>query len=47
MPSLFRFLFVIGLIGAIIYGSLYALAVFLEPTQTEVTKPVLGVGIKR
>jgi len=47
MPSLIRFLVIIGVLGGIAYGSLYALAVYFEPQQTEVSKPVYGVGIKR
>ncbi len=47
MPSLFRFLFVVSTLVAITYGSLYVLAVYFEPEQTEVQKPLPSVKIKR
>ena len=47
MPSLIRFLLVAGTLFGIVYGSLYALAVFFEPEQSEVVKPVYGVAIRR
>ena len=37
MPSLFRFLMVVGLLGGLIYGAIYALASFVEPTPREMT----------
>jgi hypothetical protein len=37
MPSLFRFLMVVAVIGGIIYGALYALANFVNPKQREMT----------
>jgi hypothetical protein len=37
MPSLFRFLTVIAVIAAIVYGGLYSLAHFFEPTPREIT----------
>jgi hypothetical protein len=46
MPSLFRFLFVVGTIGAIITGSLYILANKFEPQTHTVTKPVPGVKVR-
>lgn len=47
MPSLFRFLFLIALISGSIYGGLWFLSVHHEPAQTEVSKPVAGVKIRR
>jgi hypothetical protein len=47
MPSLFRFLVVIGLIGSVIYGSLFVLATRFEPQQQEEKKVVPGVKIRR
>jgi len=47
MPSLFRFLFTIALIGTVFYGGLYVLAVYFEPEQTEVQKPLPSVKIRR
>jgi hypothetical protein len=37
MPSLFRFLVVIGVIAGVIYGGLWALAHFVEPKPREMT----------
>ena len=37
MPSLFRFLTVVALIAAAIYGTLYALANFVHPKPREMT----------
>ena len=40
MPSLFRFLAFVGLIAAIIYGGMFALARFYDPTPREITVSV-------
>jgi hypothetical protein len=40
MPSLFRFVFAVGMFVAVVGGGLYVLAQFFEPEQREVTKPV-------
>jgi hypothetical protein len=37
VPSLFRFLVVIGVIGGLIYGGMLALAWTVEPKQREMT----------
>lgn len=47
MPSLFRFLFVAGVLGAIVFGGLYTMAIFLEPEQREMSTPVPGVKVRR
>lgn len=47
MPSLFRFLFVVGVLGAVAVGGLYALATYFEPEPKEITKPVPGVKIRK
>jgi putative flippase GtrA len=47
MPSLFRFLFVVGGLGALIYGGLFILATQFEPEQETVSKTVPGIKIKR
>jgi len=41
MPSLFRFLFFVGLIGALGYGAVFALATFVQyqPREIIVTVP--------
>jgi hypothetical protein len=35
MPSLFRFLLIVGLLGGLAYGGLYSLARFVEPQPRE------------
>lgn len=40
MPSLFRFLTILAILGAIGYGAIYALANFVEPKPREVTVTV-------
>ena len=47
MPSLVRFLVVVGLLTALVSGGLYVLATQFEPTQQEVAKPVPNVKIRR
>ena len=37
MPSLLRFLAVVGLLIGLVYGAIFALASFVEPTQREMT----------
>ena len=37
MPSLFRFLTVVGVIAAVIYGIVFALANFVNPKPREMT----------
>lgn len=37
MPSLFRFLIVVGIIGGLVYGSMLALAWTVEPNEREMT----------
>ncbi len=48
MPSLFRFLFVVGVLGAIVYGGMWALATYVEPEQREISQTLpasrLGAG---
>jgi hypothetical protein len=47
MPSLFRFLVVAGIVGAVIYGGLYAMQAFFEPAPKETATPVPGVKVRR
>lgn len=47
MPSLFRFLLVVGSLGALAFGGLYVLATRFEPEQQLISKPVPGVKIRR
>jgi hypothetical protein len=37
MPSLFRFLFVVGILGGIGYGIVFALAHFVHPSPRDMT----------
>ena len=37
MPSLFKFLFFVGIIAGIVYGSMFALTIFVEPKPREIT----------
>jgi hypothetical protein len=47
MPSLFRFLTIAGLLGAVVFGGLYAMALLLEPEQREMSTSVPGIKIRR
>jgi len=40
MPSLFRFLAVVGLLGVMIYGGMLALATWVDPKPREITVSV-------
>jgi hypothetical protein len=40
MPSLVRLLIVIAILCAVVYGGLYALAHFVQPTPREITVSV-------
>ncbi|MEW6644543.1 MAG: histidine kinase [Pseudomonadota bacterium] len=40
MPSLLRFLAIVGVIGGLIYGGIFALANFVKPTPREMTVTV-------
>jgi hypothetical protein len=37
MPSLFRFLIVVGVLFGLLYGIIFALATFIEPMPREIT----------
>ena len=47
MPSLFRFILVVGLLLAAGYGALYVLATKFEPQPQEVTQPIGSVKIRK
>lgn len=47
MPSLIRFLLVSGMLAACIFGGLYVLAIYFEPSQKETTSPVPSVSLRR
>ena len=37
MPTLFRFLVILGVIAGVVYGAMFALANFVEPRKGEMT----------
>jgi hypothetical protein len=37
MPSLLRFLLVVGILGSLVYGGIYALATYVNPELREIT----------
>jgi len=37
MPSLFRFLLVLGILGGLVYGGIFALATYVNPKPREIT----------
>jgi hypothetical protein len=47
MPSLIRFLTVIGLLAGLGFGGLYALSEYFEPEAKETTTSVPGVKVRR
>jgi hypothetical protein len=47
MPSLIRFLVVAGVMGAVVFGGLYVMAVVFEPEPKETSTPVPGVKVRR
>ena len=47
MPSLFRVLVVAGIMGAAVFGGLYAIQAFFEPVPKETATPVPGVKVRR
>ena len=40
MPSLFRFLFVLGLLAALVYGGMIALVTFVQVQPREMTQTI-------
>jgi hypothetical protein len=47
MPSLFRFLMVVGVLGAVAFGGLYLMSVLFEPAPRETATPLPGVKVRR
>ena len=47
MPSLIRFIFVLAVLGGLVYGSLYVLAEYFEPETKEISKPLRNLKLKR
>jgi hypothetical protein len=46
MPSLIRFLTVVGVIAAVFYGGMFVLAKFFEPEPKQISKTVRNLQIK-
>jgi hypothetical protein len=40
MPSLFRFLTVVAILGVLVYGGMFALATWFDPSPREITVSV-------
>ena len=47
MPSLFRFLTVLGILTALVLGGLFAAGLLLKPEQRDMSAPVSGVKVRR
>jgi hypothetical protein len=45
MPSLFRFLSILCVAGAVLYGAVYALATYVKPATRPMEAPVVLKGI--
>lgn len=43
MPTLFRFVVVLGLIASVVTGSLYVLAEYFQPEPKEISKSLRGI----
>ena len=43
MPTLFRFLMVLGVIAGVVSGSLYVLAEYFQPQPKEISKSLRNV----
>lgn len=46
MPSLIRFLTVIGVLFGVFYGAMYVLATYYEPEPKEISKIIRNVTVK-
>jgi hypothetical protein len=46
MPTLFRFLMVLGVIAGVVTGSLYVLAEYFQPQPKEISKPLRNVKVR-
>jgi hypothetical protein len=42
MPTLFRFLVIIGILVGLVYGAMFALVTFVEPRKGEMTVRIPG-----
>ena len=46
MPTLFRFLVVLGVIAGVVAGSLYVLAEYFQPEPKEISKALRNVKVR-
>ena len=46
MPTLFRFLMVLGVIAGVVTGSLYVLAEYFQPHPKEISKSLRNVKVR-
>jgi hypothetical protein len=46
MPTLLRFLTIVGILVGLFYGSMFVLANFFEPSPREMTKSIRDIKIK-
>jgi hypothetical protein len=46
MPSLIRFLTIVGVLAGLFWGSMFVLANFFEPSQREMTKSIRDAKVK-
>ena len=46
MPTLLRFLTIVGILVGLFYGSMFVLANFFEPQPREMTKSIRDVKVK-
>jgi hypothetical protein len=46
MPTLFRFLMVLGVIAGVVAGSLYVLAEYFQPEPKEISKSLRNVKVR-
>jgi hypothetical protein len=47
MPSLFRFILIVGTLVGLVLAGLYVLATRFEPEQQTISKPVQGVKVRK
>ena len=47
MPSLFRFLFIVGLLGGLVWGGMQALVTFVEPQQRDMQQTLPASKLNR
>lgn len=46
MPSLIRFVTVCAVLGSIVFGAAWVLAVYFEPETKEISKPVRDIELR-